>query len=261
MNSIHRNLLLSLTILFCLTANILNAAEQSQEYYEYRIYSVDNSENQTQVLTQLENNLLPALKRLSLHHIGVFTVAENTNDYSIHVLIPYPTLHAFSNLSTELAADEKYQKDSKAYFSHTKANPLYTRIESKLLKAFAGIPVIELPKESLDKSPRFFEIRTYESAHEKHAELKRHMFNHGETQLMRDLGMGPVFFGETLVGSDYPSLVYMLSSRDMEGNKAFWKKFKVSDGWKRMKVMPKYKGTVSKVRANEVFWHLNTFRI
>ena len=244
-STIHCKLSISLAILFCLAA--IPAGGAAQEYYEYRVYRIENAEKQATVLTQLENNLLPALKRLSLNRIGVFTVAEIPKDFSVHVLIPFPSLDVFSELSTKLSADKKYQKRSKEYFSHTNKNTVYSRIESKLLKAFTGMPVIELPKESLNKSPRLFEIRTYESAHEKHAELKRHMFNHGETQLMRDLDMDPVFFGETLIGADYPNLVYMLSSENMEENQSFWKKFKVSDGWSKMKTISKYKNTVSKI--------------
>ena len=242
-----RNLFLCVAALVCLQTTLLNSAGTSQEYYEYRIYRVENAARQAQVLTQLENNLLPALKRLSLDRIGVFTVTEDPEDLSVHVLIPFPSLAVFAELSTKLSADAEYQKGSKEYFSHMKKDAVYSRIESKLLKAFTSMPVMELPKESTENSPRLFEIRTYQSPHEKLAELKRHMFNHGETQLMRDLGMDPVFFGETLIGSDYPNLVYMLSSRDMEENKSLWKKFGGSDGWAKMKVMPKYKGTVSNI--------------
>ncbi len=247
MNSQLRKLFRQLAIL-CLVPNLLCAAAAAQEFYEYRVYRIDNAKNQAVVIEQLKNNLLPALGRLSLDRIGVFTVADSPDDFSVHVLIPFPSLDVLSNLSTKLAQDTQYQSGSKQYFSRTKQTAVYSRIDSKLLKAFAGMPTTELPQESLKKSKRIFEIRTYESAHEKYAELKRQMFNHGETQVMRDVGLDPVFFGETLIGSDYPSLVYMLSFRDMDEHAEAWGKFKVNEGWGKLKVIPKYKGTVSNSR-------------
>ena len=75
------------------------------------------------------------------------------------------------------------------------------------------------------------------------------MFNEGgELQLMRDVEMAPVFFGETLIGPDAPNLVYMLSAKDEAAHQAHWKAFIASDRWKAMKDLPEYKDTVSKIQ-------------
>ena len=73
------------------------------------------------------------------------------------------------------------------------------------------------------------------------------MFDTGETQVMRDTGLAPVFFGETLIGPDVPNLTYMLSAANEEEHKAHWKAFMVHPEWQRMKKLPKYKDTVSKI--------------
>ena len=77
--------------------------------------------------------------------------------------------------------------------------------------------------------------------------LKVDMFNSGEVQVMRDTQLGPVFFGEALIGDDVPSLAYMLSASDREAHKGHWEKFIEHPQWQRMSKMAKYKDTVSKI--------------
>ena len=73
------------------------------------------------------------------------------------------------------------------------------------------------------------------------------MFNSGEIQLMRDVQMAPVFYGETLIGDNVPNLTYMLSASDMDSHKAHWKAFIDHPEWKKMKAIKKYEGTVSNI--------------
>ena len=99
-----------------------------------------------------------------------------------------------------------------------KKKPAYSRINSRLMQAFKSIPVIEMPAETTARKPRMYEIRTYESHTMEMTALKVEMFDKGETQLMRDVKLGPVFFGETLIGDNVPNLTYMLSAADMDAH-------------------------------------------
>jgi hypothetical protein len=94
---------------------------------------------------------------------------------------------------------------------------------------------------------RMFELRIYESHDDLKARLKVAMFNDGEIDVMRDVKMAPVFYGETLIGQDVPNLIYMLSASDMESHEAHWKAFIGHPEWDRMKKLPKYKDTVSNI--------------
>ena len=116
-----------------------------------------------------------------------------------------------------------------------------------MMKAFAGMPVMELPKETLKMTQRMFELRIYESHDDLKARLKVAMFNDGEIDIMRTTKMAPVFYGETLIGQDVPNLIYMLSASDMESHEAHWKAFIEHPDWDRIKKLPKYKDTVSKI--------------
>ena len=82
-------------------------------------------------------------------------------------------------------------------------------MESSLLVAFKGMPHVETPIKSPD---RIFQLRIYESPSEMTGQKKIEMFNDaGEIAIFRRVGLHPVFFGETVVGSKMPNLTYMLS--------------------------------------------------
>ena len=219
-----------------------------QEFLELRIYRVNDYSKMQKVTAYLENALLPALGRMGLDRVGVFTNKEDVNDHAIFVLIPYPQLETFSSMNATLAKDEAYQSAAEAYFDQPLQDPLYSRIESRLMKAFAGMPRLSPPAQSAENEDRIFELRLYESHTEGHARRKVQMFNEGEIDIMRDCNMGPVFFGETVIGPDMPNLIYMLSASDEEQHADHWKSFLAHPEWLRIKELPQYKDTVSKIR-------------
>jgi hypothetical protein len=121
------------------------------------------------------------------------------------------------------------------------------RFESSLLVAFDGMKKLAVPASAADKKPWIFELRTYLSHSESKGLNKIKMFNSGEIPLMQDVGLSPVFFGQTLVGSQMPNLIYMVSGEDQDAHKQHWKAFFDAPMWKKLSVDPQYKDNVSKV--------------
>ncbi len=220
--------------------------DAQRELYELRIYRNFDFEKQELVESYLRDALLPALNRMGLDRVGVFT-SEDNNDHSVFVLIPFADMATFTKMSSTLDADEAYQKAASAYFNRPLKDPAFDRIESRLLLAFKGMPVMEIPEFSKQKKPRMFELRLYQSHTEDHARRKVKMFDDGEIQIMREAGMNPMFYGQTLIGPQVPNLIYMLSAEDQESHQAHWKAFLAHPEWNRIKVLPEYKDTVSKI--------------
>jgi hypothetical protein len=233
------------------TKNIVRAegdqSGKNQEYYELRVYKTKDVSKKKMVESYLEKVLIPALGRMSIDRIGVFTNRDDLDDTSVYVLIPYSTLEIFAGVNPKLLKDKEYMLASKEHFAADKDDPVFTRINSRFFKAFVGMPVIEMPEQTAANKPRIFELRIYESHTEEKAALKVDMFNSGEIQVMRDTDLGPVFFGESLIGDNVPNLTYMLSASDQEAHEVHWSKFRDHPEWKRMSEMPKYKGTVSNI--------------
>ncbi len=219
----------------------------SQEFYELRIYQTADAKKKKTLDYFLENALVPAFERMGLDRIGVFTNTDTSDDCSVYLLIPYSTLDLLAAVNPTLQADRQYLGAAKKYFETPQNDPVFTRINSRFYKAFRGMPVIEMPTQTSEGKPRIFELRIYESHTEEKAALKVEMFNTGEMQVMRDTGLSPVFYGEALFGDNIPHLAYMLSGSDIDAHNRHWDAFREHPEWKRMKEMPKYKDTVSKI--------------
>jgi len=226
----------------------------NREFYELRIYRVFDYEKQEAMEAHLRDAYLPALARQGIEQVGVFRDYKSENEHSVFMLIPFSSMQHFTNLRDHLNADEAYAKAEAAFSDRALEDPVYDRIESRFLKSFAGIPKMELADFSKNLSPdRIYELRLYQSHTDDHARRKVKMFNEaGELQLMRDVKMAPVFFGETLIGPDVPNLVYMLSAENETAHKEHWDAFIKSPQWNAMKDLPEFKDTVSKIQS----WYL-----
>ena len=83
-----------------------------------------------------------------------------------------------------------------------------------------------------------FELRTYESNnfHTLHRKIK--MFDDGEIAIFRKDGIQPVFFGETVVGRNMPSLTYMVSYETLAAREQAWSRFVADPAWLELRAKP-----------------------
>lgn len=245
-----------------LGAGKLSAADRSatgREFYDLRAYRLKPGASHALLDAYLEKALLPALTARGLANIGVFTEVEVDKatatskpkpDTPVWVLIPHPSLESFVSVSANLNTDPAVQQAGAAYLNADKASPAFDRIDAWLLRAFQGLPRLELPAFSKNKTPtRVFELRDYESHSELKALSKMAMFDDGEIPVMKDLGMSPVFYGQALAGPNLPHLRYITSGPDLATHLANWKKFGADPRWAKMKDEPKYADNTSKNTA------------
>jgi hypothetical protein len=232
------------------------AGASNREYYELRIYRLKDPANRPLLEGYIEKAAIPALNRLGVKPVGVFVQQGRTeapgstevrDPNSVFVLRTFPSLQVFATAAARLSADPEYQKAGADYLNVPKTSPVFDRIDSWLMLAFAGLPKIELPTYCKEKKTRMFELRTYESHSELKAIKKVEMFNAGEIDLMREVGLGPIFYGQALIGSNLPHLTYMVSGESQEEHKKHWGAFVAHPTWTRLKNDPQYADTVSKI--------------
>ncbi|MBI5766442.1 MAG: NIPSNAP family protein [Verrucomicrobia bacterium] len=239
----------------------LAGAEKSagRDYYELRAYRLKPGAATAPLDRYLEKALLPALAKRGVKEVGVFTELEVDKkagtskpkaETPVWVLIRHTSLDTFVAGAAELNADAEVQSAGADYLNVPKASPAFDRIDTWLYRAFKGMPRMEQPVFSKNRTPtRVFEMRDYESHSERAALSKMAMFDNGETQLMRDLGMSPVFFGQSIAGPNLPHLRYMTSGSDLAAHLAGWAKFGPDPRWKAMSGDPQYKDNTSKNTA------------
>ena len=73
--------------------------------------------------------------------------------------------------------------------------------------------------------------------------------DHGEIEVMRELGMAPVFFGRAVAGPNLPHLRYITCGPDPATHLGNWKNFGTHPTWNKLKADPQYKDNTSKNTA------------
>lgn len=230
-----------------------------REFYELRAYRLKAGATRGSLDGYFEKALIPALDKRGIKNVGVFTELDvNKNagtsapkpDTPVWLFIPYASLDTFVSVSADLNNDAAVQKAGSDYLNVPKASPAFDRIDSWLLLAFQGFPKMQLPAFSKSKVPtRVFEMRDYESHSELKALSKIAMFNAGEIEIMKTLGMSPVFFGQAISGPNLPHLRYITCGPDLATHLANWKKFGPDPRWEKLKVDPQYQDNTSKNTA------------
>lgn len=207
-----------------------------RDYYELRRFILDTQEQKEGLDAFLKNAFILAANRQGIKPVGVFYPDKGLSP--VYMLLRYPSLETVGSLLDDLASDWELLEKG-AEFIHAPASaPAFKRMESSLMVAFSGMPRMETPV----KNPgRVFQLRTYESPSVKAGLKKIEMFNDaGEISIFREVGLNPVFFGQTLVGDKLPNLTYMLGFKSMEEQQASWKRFGAHPEWKRLSKMPEY---------------------
>ena len=228
-------------------AHTLAADAGQAQYYELRVYTTKSEQQQRLVSDYWQNAAVPAYNRMGIQPVGVFTELQDSPTNKVYVLVPCDSLEVFAAIPARLAADSAYQTAAAEYMSLPKSNPAFERIESSLNLAFDSMKKLVAPPSAAEKKPWIFELRTYQSPSESKGINKVQMFNSGEVPLMQEVGLSPVFFSQTLVGSQMPNLVYMVSGENMEEHNKHWDGFKKAPAWKKLSGDPQYKDNVSKV--------------
>jgi hypothetical protein len=190
---------------------------------------------------------IPAMNRAGVARVGAFTIMYGENAPSLVLVLVHPNLESVATLRERMANDAEYNRAGGAILNAPLSDPAFLRVESTLLRAFEAMPVVEAAAGVAAKTPRIYELRTYESHSDPAAINKVKMFNAGEVPIFRKTGLIPIFFGETVVGEKMPSLVYMLTFADMVARDAAWAAFSKDPDWRTLSGDPQYRENVSAI--------------
>jgi hypothetical protein len=215
-------------------------AARTREYYELRRYSLQRGAQPKLADAFLQEALIPALNRLSIAPVGVFSADIGPESPSLYVLMPSASVENLVTAAFRLEQDAEYLKTGAAFLNTAAKEPAYARVESSLMAAFEGWPKLTLPPATAEHRARVFELRTYESATDQDHKRKVEMFNSGEFDVFQRAGFWQVFYGDTLVGSRLPNLTYMLGFPDLTERSKMWKAFGADPGWKKLSSASRY---------------------
>lgn len=241
--------LLLLTVLCLSTASEAISQNSDREFFELRLFHIEDKEQEKRMDQYLKNAFLPALERSGVERAGVFKPIESDSAYgeAIYLFIPYKSMDQFVDVSRDLESDSGYLSDAQDYINSSHDNPPYIRMETMLLDAFEGMPQHSQAKLNTPASERVYELRSYESATEKLYKKKVEMFNEGETEIFERLNFNPIFYGEVIAGCKMPNLMYMTSHANLKEREKNWDNFIKDEAWEKMSGMEEYQNTVSHI--------------
>jgi len=216
--------------------------------YELRTYHFKTAEKRDAYEKFLGDAAVPALNRLGIQPVGVFTLADQKGPEAtdLWLFLPHESVQSVIDLEPRLAADTEYQNAGKEILLAGKSDPAFTRFDTQLLYAFASHPRLTPPPKQPD---RVFELRQYENPNEERALNKVKMFNSGEIPLFDRAGMPGVFFGEAFAGPKLPHLTYMVFHENQDAAKKNWAAFGGDPDWQKLKNDPIYLDNVSNIVA------------
>lgn len=231
-----------------------NVKKVSPEYYELIIYHLKDKQQEQSVDQYLAETYLPYLHHSGIKSVGAFKTAgiDTAADKRIYVLIAYPSLASYAQLTGAGNIPPELLSKSTAYSNAAYNDPPFIRKESVLMKAFSGAPLLKRPAFSSPAAQRIYELRSYEGPTEQLYRNKLKMFNEGnEMEIFERIGSQPVFYGEVLAGGRMPNLMYMTSYSDQKSRDAHWSVFGNDPRWKQLSSEPSYQHNVS--RADILF--------
>jgi len=245
-------------ILFFLSAPLFDlvAASPKQMYYELRIYRLKDAGKGAVIDKYLKDAFIPAMHRAGIPTIGVFKPIETDTAFGkmVYVFIPYKNMDQYLKALKALETDPAHLQAGKDFLDAPWNDPPFTRYESVFMKAFAFMPQFKAPVFTTPRGERIYELRSYESWTEEKARKKIHMFNEGgEMAIFEKIGANAVFYGQVLLGSLKPRLMYMTTYSDMKSQKEHWAAFSAHPDWKALRAKEEYANTV--IRPNAFLLH------
>jgi hypothetical protein len=214
-----------------------------KEIIELREYELSFGSNPANLHSYLKEALIPALNKYGVQHVGAFSELGNFEPTKVHLLIAYPGIEDYFKILFLISKDTDYLSASQNYHNLLPENKVFNRFSIRLMIAFDGLPKLN----ATFKGSGIYELRTYEGYSEDAVRRKILMFNEVELDIFRNNGLNSVFFGEVIAGPDLPYLTYMVAFKDMAERNQKWEKFGADPDWSRVKVLPEYANTVSKI--------------
>jgi hypothetical protein len=215
---------------------VQGAAATNKAVFELRYFHMRNGAQIKRTSDFFSKHYIPAAARAGIGPLGFFNALIAEQSPFLLAVSSYPGIAAMETAMDKMAADKEFQKGFSEYNSTGELS--YIRMDNSLLRAFDSIPAIEIPPGGPKRQPRIFELRTYESPNVKASKTKIKMFDDAEIKIFRRCGMLPVFFGETLIGRNLPSLTYLLAYDDLAARDKVWKAFAADPEWQKLRATP-----------------------
>jgi hypothetical protein len=177
------------------------------------------------------NEFLTATVPVVAKHIqpvGVFTAVFTSHTQTTLVLTGYSSLAEMETVSRTVSEDPTYRKAHEEFERNPEGS--YDTLSRVLLQATDFSPEI-VPLAEKPKSPRYFEMRYYHSPTSRQLGLVHDRFAKSTLPIFNRFGIHPLLFADTIIGSDMPSLFYIIPFNTLADREKAWDGFNADPEW------------------------------
>jgi hypothetical protein len=229
-----------------------SASVDGDWFYLLRQYDMSGPKNPGLIDAYLREAFIPAVKRLGLGPVGVFSGWFGRQSLGGRtVIIAGADLALLADLDHRLAADEAYATQARAFAGAPVDQPPFTRLSSSLLRAMPGLARLETPADLAGVPGRLVELRTYEQPTLASHDRKVEMFVEGEAALLDASGLRGIMYGVDIVGERQPRLTYLWIYADLAERQAAEAAFFAQPTTREFFGLPRYAGLQNAI-ANDI---------
>lgn len=225
-----------------------SATKGDDWFYLLREYDMSVVRNVVLMDDYLRDAFIPAIKRLGLGPVGVFSGWFGEQSLGgRYVILGGADLALLADLDHHLLADADYAAKAEAFLAAPVGQPPFTRMKSSLIRAMPGLARLSTPPEFAGLPGRLVELRTYEQPTWASHLRKVDMFSEGEARLLDESGLRGIMYGSNIVGDRLPHLTYMWIFRDLAERQAAEAAFFAKPSTPAFFGLPRYAGLPSAI--------------
>jgi len=213
----------------------MSAAGSSAEaphtaYYLLQNYYLRNSTQLPRLNEFMSQGLLPAASKLNSGPKIFLEALVAAHMPQFVTVMGFRSLEEVSSLRASLHEDAAYRKAFAAW--EEGPEPPYEHFSQSLLRATEFSPEIQPVKR--DQS-RIFELRTYHSPTMRQLAALKERFAGPEIKIFHRLGIFPILYSETVLGTQMPNLTYLTPFDSLAAREKAWDAFAADPEWVRVR--------------------------
>ena len=200
--------------------------------YVMQHYELQLGPQSTRFTDYLSKSYIPALTKVHSGPVLVLEAQEAQNLPLTTIVTGYRDVAQMWEAQAKLAADKTLEAATDAW--QAAGDGPYEKQYSDLLDACDFSPEI-VAMNPQPATPRFFEMRIYQTRTAKQLRGLTQRFVDGEARILAKDGGKPVLFGQTAVGQDTPNLTWMMVFPDRDAREKFNNAFAADPEWAKLR--------------------------
>jgi hypothetical protein len=201
-------------------------------YYLLENYYLRHSTQVARIHDFLRDGLLPSASRIQDGAKIFLEAVVAAHMPQVAVILAFRSLEEIAALRGKLREDASFQKAFQAW--ENGPEPPYEHFSQTLLKATDYSPEIAAPARRADTA-RIFELRVYHSPTWKQLAALHQRFAGPEIKIFDRVGVHPLFYSETAIGTNMPNLTYLIPFENLAAREKAWDAFGADPEWLKVR--------------------------